>query len=1067
MNPIEFISAGAGSGKTYRLTEIISDALLAGAARPKGILATTFTIKAAAELRERARSKLLGSGLLDLASAVGQARIGTVNSVCGQLLTRFCFELGMSPDQVVLDEAQTEQLLKATLDDALDEESRVRVMELSQRFAFDDKDWAKPIAAVVNAARENMISPEQLRAMGTANAEQMLKNWPEAQEGVDHTAALIAALDKVAGDVEKFIYDLQANGKKVYGNMLDGLNELRSRKRLFAEGRWSWQSWVSTPNIDVGTKLAHLMPPLAEAAKAHEVHPEFHADVRNYLELVFRVAGDALEAYAQVKLARGVVDFGDQCVLLLKALTDSPEVRGALAEELDLVVVDEFQDTNPLQLAIFVELAKLAKRSVWVGDPKQAIYAFRGTDPALIDRILDSIEGWGGTLGEPLTTSRRSTPALVSLANAVFESAFSPLMDAAEVCLQPVRAPIPNNVDLFNWNFQSSYANTDHKGLGAAVSELLAGNQKVQDKKTGALRPLAAGDIAVLCRSNPEIGRVVESLTRFGVPSASGRPGLLSTPEASFVLACLRRLQDARDTVASALIVSLSRGAEPAQWLNDRIDYLAGEGNKPYAWQTMGDQAHPLLARLEELRPRLRALTPTEALRLAKAESHVALLASRWSSSPQEAGMRIANVEALVSLASTYEDECMSARRPATVGGLLQWFATLAAAKKDQRAVAAEGAVTVLTHHGAKGLEWPVVILTGLGAGARTALWQVRARTEGQFDARDPLRGRFVHYWPFPYGNCNPPDAAIAAQASELGEAMAKEGRLENLRLFYVSMTRARDAIVLSTSTRKGATDWLDEVGATGLLIGDTGPVVLPDQRTISRFSKAWDKDECNATPEAAPAQVLRWFQPGPPLVAQPLWLRPSATEGGTYRKVDFDQVGERIAIRGAIDMEELGQAVHLCIAKAGAHGHISLSDVESILARWGVADAVDSQAVLDQLQAFRAWVERRWPGSQVHAEVPLEVALANGQRARGRIDFLVDTPAGWILMDHKANPRGVAREDVLLNKHGPQLDAYADAIERATNRPVLERWLFLPVAGQAARLIATDDTETDDRKVA
>ncbi|RYG93473.1 MAG: hypothetical protein EON57_19985, partial [Alphaproteobacteria bacterium] len=174
-----------------------------------------------------------------------------------------------------------------------------------------------------------------------------------------------------------------------------------------------------------------------------------------------------------------------------------------------------------------------------------------------------------------------------------------------------------------------------------------------------------------------------------------------------------------------------------------------------------------------------------------------------------------------------------------------------------------------------------------------------------------------------------------------------------------------------------------------------------------------------------------------------------SSDDHRVYRKLDFDQVGARIAIHEAVDMEFLGQALHLCIAKAGAHGHISLVEVDAILARWGVAGAVASQAVLDQLQAFRAWVERRWPASQVHVEVPLEVALVNGQRARGRIDFLVDTSAGWILLDHKANPRGVAREDALIDKHGPQLDAYADAIERATGRPVLEKWLFLPVAGR------------------
>ena len=144
---------------------------------------------------------------------------------------------------------------------------------------------------------------------------------------------------------------------------------------------------------------------------------------------------------------------------------------------------------------------------------------------------------------------------------------------------------------------------------------------------------------------------------------------------------------------------------------------------------------------------------------------------------------------------------------------------------------------TVLTHHGAKGLEWPVVVLTGLEDGARTALWQVRARTVGDFDAQEPLRSRFVHYWPFPYGNCSPPSAAVAAEESEVGLAMAKAGRDENLRLFYVSMTRARDAVVLASTTRKGALDWVEEVGAAPVLIGESGTLTLEDGRKV-RFAR-------------------------------------------------------------------------------------------------------------------------------------------------------------------------------------------------------------------------------------
>src|SRR5665213_4381003 len=103
---IHFVSAGAGSGKTHRLTEILHERLASGEVRPSGVIATTFTKKAATELRERARAHLLNQGAYSLAHAMGQARIGTVNSVCGALLERFAFEAGLATEQQVLEEGQ-------------------------------------------------------------------------------------------------------------------------------------------------------------------------------------------------------------------------------------------------------------------------------------------------------------------------------------------------------------------------------------------------------------------------------------------------------------------------------------------------------------------------------------------------------------------------------------------------------------------------------------------------------------------------------------------------------------------------------------------------------------------------------------------------------------------------------------------------------------------------------------------------------------------------------------------------------------------------------------------------
>jgi ATP-dependent exoDNAse (exonuclease V) beta subunit len=151
--------------------------------------------------------------------------------------------------------------------------------------------------------------------------------------------------------------------------------------------------------------------------------------------------------------------------------------------------------------------------------------------------------------------------------------------------------------------------------------------------------------------------------------------------------------------------------------------------------------------------------------------------------------------------------------------------------------------------------------------------------------------------------------------------------------------------------------------------------------------------------------------------------------------------------------MASLGTALHLCIARAGVLGGISPPDVERILKIWAVADSVDKDAVCTQTSAFQAWVAKRWPDCPVYVEVPIEANGPNGTRIRGRIDLLVELPDSWILMDHKSNPGGSARDEDLVAEHGPQLDSYSHALLNATGKPVSERWLYMPVAARAVRL--------------
>lgn len=861
MNNIEFISAGAGSGKTYKLTETLAQALESGTARPHAILATTFTVKAATELRERARSWLLEKGRIDLATAIGQARLGTVNSVCGQMLKRFCFELGLSPDQTVLGEGQSKRLLKATLAESMDADAQAELVWLTERFGIEQADWSKTVEAVVKAALDNDIEPGALRVMGTQNADAMLANWPVPTAGLDPTMALATALAKAHQEVTAYVEQQQAVGAKVADNLLKGLDGLQKLDRLFREGRWCWPDWIGAAGFDAGAKVRDIVAPVKSAAQAHESHPAFHAEVRRYLDKVFKLAADVLDAYEQAKKALGAVDFSDQEVLLLRALRTKPAVREVLAAELDLIMVDEFQDTSPLQLALFVELAKLAKKSVWVGDPKQAIYGFRGTDSSLISGVLSAIKGWGGVIGKALDTSRRSTESQVLLTNSVFNSAFEPDLTPEQVRLQPLRKDIPDQPALLNWNFESSRNDSDYLGLGQAIRELLESGVKVEDKDTKELRPIQAGDVGVLCRYNDQVEFAVTSLTRWGIPSASPRSGLLGTAEAIYVMACLRRMNDPTDTVATALVLTLADGTPIETWLADRLQYLATDGVRSHEWLTKGDSAHPLLARLEELRPTLMALTPQEVLRLAAAESQVVRLVGQWSTSPHESRNRLSNVEALVELGKTFEDECVAAKRPATVSSMLRWLDELASAEDDNRAISADNSVSVLTYHGAKGLEWPIVVLTSLDATARSSLWGVRARTVGGFDPQQPLANRFVHCWLKTWGKRSQPQAALNAEASATGKAMQAEALAENKRLLYVGLTRARDMNVAVSFVRKSGAGraWVGEIqGAADLLFGDSGTIAIPDGQQLSRLSRSWTKDDCSTEPPAKASEACR-----------------------------------------------------------------------------------------------------------------------------------------------------------------------------------------------------------------
>jgi len=1051
---IHFISAGAGSGKTHSLTDLLYEKLVTGRIDPAGVLATTFTNRAATELRERVRESLLKKGAFRLANSIGQARIGTVNSVCGQLVQRFAFEIGLPPELEVLDEGDADALLREALDSVLDDPRQIdQLNQLAYRLG--EEDWQGRIKQLVDTARSNDISSNALAMQGLGNAESLLSYYPKpAEAGFDQD--LVAAIEKAkslldAAQAAKFVKATE-NCVKVLDECLRG----------FKRGNLPWSQWVKLGKTVPAKAQVVFMEPVQDIVRRHDEHPGLHTDIRQWLETAFLLASRTLEVFARLKRERGVIDFVDQELLLLQALR-MQSVEETLRDELQLLLVDEFQDTSPIQLALFIRLALLAKETVWVGDIKQAIYGFRGSDTSLMQAVLESLPGMGATHSE-LPNSYRSRPELVDLVNAAFKPVFESFLDPKEICLAATRLRQLDNEAFACWNLAGTNKGEIARSLAAAIGRLLASGYQIVDKKTNSPRLIGPGDLAVLSRSNDGVAAVAAALSEQRLPVAVSQAGLLATPEAALAVACLRRINDSRDTLASAEIVSLTECSDPEDWLADRLRYvetMRADGGKD-RWREEGATASPVLARLSALRNSdLGSMTPTEALRRVIVTCDLPKYIFQWCRDPAHARGRMSNLEALRSLADEYEKRCHSRRRAATISGLILWFQQAAAEKTDLLASSQEDAIRVLTHHGAKGLEWPVVICLDLHANIRDRLWDISVESAEPVTMHDPLKSRSIRYWPWPYGKQSTGipaadricDSAVAAKFS-------KAAREESQRLLYVSMTRARDLLILAVPEKEKTLAWLDCLGAPWLQ-SDEELINLPECEPIKvACLKCELPQDADPGGKDAPVESLKWFiNPNERPDYLPANLSPSslkvdvALSGCHVPEVEV--YGERIDLMGKPDMGTLGEALHACIAFDWLNPELPEREarIAAILVNWGADRNLDTKVVAAGIKRFREWCITRWKPTAFYVEYPVEVTLANGQRMKGRIDLLLETPYGWVIVDHKSNPLPRSEWPAIAQGYLSQLTGYKLAIEKASGTKVLHQVINFSI-GQGVCLV-------------
>ena len=1045
---LTFIAASAGTGKTYRLVQEVKEAVTEGRAHPGGIVATTFTRAAANEMQERLAQAFHEDGLHDEALALENGLVSTVHGICFQLLSRFAFEAGLSPDVRILAEPEANLLLNHALDEVVEEAMRQELYALASRLSERDErtgqwHWRRDVKSIVETARSNDITFDRLPAMGHAS-------WGELEQELGPVTA--DDLDTLLASRVKEV--LAQTAGSTLKNTMAYRNVLRNVAR---DIHAPWSHWAAL----LSKKPEKQYHPEAEeiAALVARVgeHPRLRSDLSRYLELLFHLAAQVGNHFSALKKERGAADFTDLEKEALDLLRNHPGVREILAEEIDLLLVDEFQDTSPIQLALFTELGKLADRIIWVGDVKQSIYGFRHADPELVFQAVA-----GAETTHSLEKSWRSVPDLVSLSNRLFASPFHERLGLPEEqttisAHRVAPASWPPAIELaeissgeFNKTNKKPKALTVAKKPGLiadAVEDLLKrSTPEVVIKSSitpedceGTTRALQPGDLAILVRSGHAAVAIAETLRARGHDVALSGSGLLATPEANLALACLRRWLDPGDSLAAAEVVALEARHPTEAWLEDRLRYadsLSGaEAADP--WLLESSPALVALHEAADSQPDRLHHSPLVAFDQAVAVAEVERIVSCWGPTTTRSEQRLANLEKLRSTIEEYETRTTQSGLPATCNGLFGWLADLAEDEDDQLArFESRGAIHVGTYHSAKGLEWPVVLLANLEFAVRSRLFGLRVITpqDGALDYDEPLAGRELRRWISPFADRQNHPLLDHLEASPLGCKAEQDEKNEALRLLYVGFTRARDRLVLFHEPGKDPA-WLAELGedaVAALLDPESGVVLQPG---TSPLNVTVNRYQSRSEPEPpAPAATLDL----PPRSAsqtprEPATLTPSSQsplEGATIGEIL--EYGTRIEWTGHPNDRDLGDAMHRILAAEVLHpAHPDReARIRAILAAFGLEKNLEAAAVAHAVDRYLAFIQDHFNPTAQRVEVPFTAVNESGQRITGFIDHLLETESGPVIIDHKIFPGKQCDWEAKALSYSGQLALYRDAVD-------------------------------------
>ena len=1048
-----FISAGAGSGKTYRITTDVAQMVKDDTLKPDQVIMTTFTNAAAQELREKAKKELKNLGLQREAQQMEHALIGTVHSVANTFLTKYWYLLGIMPDATALEPEELQLYRDHSLRGMLQPQEQTFLFKYAETYnvpyeynehksGINYEFWKNDLCTVLDYIQWYNISEGQLEkslettesiigSLGPCKIEELRVLLNDFYLEVEEFFGLKKTLTEKQQNAKDFYFSLR-NCQVITPEDVDLFNDHFKLK-------------ISSQKIDYYLKDKPASQKVAAYIQGFKFLTEQTSnDQREYAKLIFSLATRWQKEYRQYKDEHHLIDFNDMEAMLLRLL-DMEEVQQDIRSRYTHLFVDEFQDSNPMQVRIFQQLSSLLN-TVYVGDKKQAIYGFRGADTDLTTAVADSI---GKDHTEHLEHSYRSVKPLVEFSNTIFTKVFSQMTD--------VELKIPET------NGNTDIVEKPLRMWPYTKDDVLA----LQIQQLGLREGIAYKDIAVLARKNDHLDKLADELRKLKVPVCRESTDIKDSRTGRLMKALLTLVNTPSNQLARAEVAYLTQpDYHITRIIEDRLDHLKAETPRAEYLQDI-----PLLQHLNQLRKFQTDDTSKYTTNLLGYQSISALVESlvieldlyavvqSWENALSEE----TNLQVFIDLAHKYEEASAKMARPATVLGFINFFTN-----QEQKGAANEEGVRLFTYHKAKGLEWKVVIMMSLdndpGEATNIATksmlgchWHRKDKPTDD-NTNPPMTISLVRNI-YASSNDNVKKAAVAARLQQHSQwdTICEQEIAEAARLLYVGVTRARNVLILAAKAKDGAINlnWFRAEGCNNLDLQYAGK----DNIDIFRIGMPFAVETIDpaspgllSEPDKSTHRVHD-FGITYSSLDNPLYLSPSKV-GNTPHNINVINDKEcRMEIRENEDNYALmGDFIHqvFCCCDDG----INAEQIRQLRDSYGFTDhnLPEPAKLLDAWKYLTDTLEACYGKSvRRYHERPFRHWDAEGHIVSGYIDLIWETEDAYVVVDYKTCPGNYSLvfnpgSEHYVGRHGDQLDCYQRAIEADGKKKVAARIIYYPV---------------------